>query len=300
MQDLCHHPTTRRWGKANVGHRYDDRSSTVAYEPIGAGLGWVNVSPGKGFVAIPTWNPESLEQSISIIPVGKGAPSVVVSGPGLPELVSVPSPQPPSDIFGPIDRRDTPSFTPPQTLLPRGGGVKQAKDWFEYWDLVNQGIPVQQPSITRVIDTGVQPVPTVQTPILEDTTGDADMAGIDWGGVYEIIDTTVGGILPGGVPFGSSWPQLGMGPQLMPILPVNTGGGSALPPITPVVSLGNGASCPIIPPGYYMNKFGCLVKRKKKRRKQLLTQADAAQLSHLLSIAGKNSEVSKAWIATHS
>lgn len=57
-----------------------------------------------------------------------------------------------------------------------------------------------------------------------------------------------------------------------------------------------------IPKGYYWSSRancgrGGLVKYRRRRR-PLLTPAEAGQLQTLMSIAGKNSDVTKTWIAT--
>lgn len=128
---------------------------------------------------------------------------------------------------------------------------------------------------------------------------------MDLGDIYDIVDTALGGWLPGGVPVGTSLPQVGLGgfgtPPISPPppnfpVPISPGGMGPPPG-------GGGVSCRTECGPYPVLKRVCgeyrWVYPKKKRRKQLFTQRDAAQLSSLLNIAG-NGGLAKSWIATHS
>lgn len=126
-------------------------------------------------------------------------------------------------------------------------------------------------------------------------------AAVDLGTIYDAVDTVLGGWLPGGVPLGSSVPGTGFG-QNYPVATGGGGGGGVIintPTQMPAPGPGPGGGGDCGP--YPVMKRVCgqykWVYPKRRRRKMFFTQGDAAQLSSLLSIAGKG-EIAKAWIAT--
>lgn len=66
-------------------------------------------------------------------------------------------------------------------------------------------------------------------------------------------------------------------------------------PLIPDFLEGTFGACP--PPGYRYNKSGCLVK-KRRRRKRLATQSDIRDLAALKQVLGGGQDL-KTWIATH-
>jgi len=126
------------------------------------------------------------------------------------------------------------------------------------------------------------------------------------GDIYDVVDTAVGGWLPGGVPVGSSLPNVygyPAPPQFTDtgMLPTVQSGGGMVPP-PPQLMAPQACGDPNDPYKGMVYKRVCgqwkWVKKKYRRRKQLFTTRDASQLSSLIGIAGK-SQIAKTWIASH-
>jgi len=227
------------------------------------------------------------------IPVGIGGPGFdiligenpfLTQGIGLPPMVSLTGPSTIAPIPGPVDRRDIP---PVQAVV----SPLLATSWFDYWEKKEAGLNVYPPGTV---------IPNVDRQLfVEPQTGDDDMA--DWGGVidqvYKGIDTVVGGILPGGVPFGSSVPQtLVYGPQQFDAAAPLPAPVTAVEPMVQAITTGRCG----IPKGYHISCVCGVIKlvKNKRRRKMLFTQSESVQLASLLQIAG-NGAIAKTWIATH-
>lgn len=111
--------------------------------------------------------------------------------------------------------------------------------------------------------------------------------------IYDIIDTSVGGLLPGGVPVGSSLPTTYLPTTIQP---------TTIPQVP-------GAPMPVpTVPQANTNKLYCMkfidgqwkaVKMRRRRRKQLATKGDLQDLAALKGILGTG-KAFEVWIATHS
>lgn len=121
-------------------------------------------------------------------------------------------------------------------------------------------------------------------------------------GWYDDLDTALGGVLPGGVP--SNFPAFD---PFGLVGPVNTA--VQVQPVNqlPSAAAATGVSCSPPPPMYTgakpILKFVCgqykWIYPKRRARKQLFTARDASQLSNLIQTAGKDTQITKSWIATH-
>ena len=77
------------------------------------------------------------------LPVGYGGlPPVLQQNAGVSQLAGSTTAPAEDPLYGEIDRRDAPLSETTQT----GGVVRQARDWFEYWQLIEQGIEVREPT----------------------------------------------------------------------------------------------------------------------------------------------------------
>jgi len=138
-------------------------------------------------------------------------------------------------------------------------------------------------------------------PIVADEESDVSLLG----DIYDVVDTSLGGVLPGGVPwsvpgtnvFTPGW-NAPTGPSTYPVVPQVQGGmGPPMPPVPPLA-----CGDPNDPYKGMVYKRVCgqwkWIKKTYRRRKQLFTTRDASQLSSLIGIAGK-SQIAKTWIASH-
>lgn len=209
-------------------------------------------------------------------PVGRPSVAVGAAGTGLPSVVPTTVVSTTSDIPDPIDRRDKPSNQ-------EGVSLQTVSDWFDYHRLQSQGIPVQHISMA----------PPQATIVSNEDSSVGVLSDI-----YDVVDAGLGGVLPGGVPFGSSIPgQVFQTPQV----PVATHTGTVIPagttamPPMPAQCDPNGPK-PVL-------KFHCgqwkWVFPKRRRRKQLVTQTDIKGLAALKGVVGVGKTM-ETWIATHS
>lgn len=133
-------------------------------------------------------------------------------------------------------------------------------------------------------------------------TGGGDGVGI-LGDIYDIVDESLGGLLPGGVaPFFQSPTP----PAYLPPPGLMAAGGAigAVPP--QAVTYGGGAvpamgACDPSTGMVYKKVCGQYkwVKQKRRRRRSLATNGDIQKLSALKGVLG-NGKALQAWIATHS
>jgi len=212
------------------------------------------------------------------VSVGSGdIPTVERSGAWIPELAPVPTTKYNLPIPPPLDRRDIPQVQAPIMLTPQ---QQNDKAWAE-----SLGLEYVLPP--PVQDWVYNPQPVSIFP----TEGEDDVGWIS--DVYDIVDTSLGGILPGGVPFGSS------GPQTL----YNYVDGSGQPPIQPPVTIQGNSCDPNDPSRGMVYKKVCgqykWVKVKRRRRKALATKSDLAGLASLKGILGTG-KAFEVWIATHS
>lgn len=126
--------------------------------------------------------------------------------------------------------------------------------------------------------------------------GDDNVSWFD--DLYDFVDTSLGGWLPGGVPPGGSAPPTYTPPAVLPGVP---------PPIAPFPTIITGnqpvtidQSCSGAAPVY---KKVCGVYKwvypKRRRRKSLVTKGDIKGLAALKGVLG-NGKAMETWIATHS
>jgi hypothetical protein len=209
------------------------------------------------------------------LPVGYGGlPPVLQQNAGLSQLAGSTTAPAEDPLYGEIDRRDAPLSETTQT----GGVVRQARDWFEYWQLIEQGIEVREPTAAARA-AGADYMATTSP-----TTGNGSM---DLGQLITDL---------GGQYIQSRWgqPQPTTGYYQQPI--------QATPALGPAVGAGIGLAAGELY-DYFMNEDGTMSSRKKckkrRRRKRLATVSDIADLAALKSILG-NGDAFKTWIATHS
>lgn len=222
----------------------------------------------------------------------------------VPELVSVTTQVAEETAHSPeVDRRDK---TPLQVELPVvAWSVSPAGDG--RWNIITPG-GVQ---IYRLSKSGAEiimqeqglPLPAwwnpIPTGIVESTDEETDVGIL--GDIYDVVDTSLGGLLPGGVP-----PQLpvGWGGPTAPIfnppttvnLPVPQSTGGMVPPPPGGYAV---ASCDNDPYKgmIYTVKRGWH-KRPRRRRRDLATKGDLKDLASLKGILGTG-KAFDTWIATH-
>lgn len=138
-------------------------------------------------------------------------------------------------------------------------------------------------------------------PIVSDEEDDVSILG----DIYDIVDTTLGGWLPGGPVSPSFYPgaplpvfNAPVGPPAPPTFPVPQTPGGMIPPPP------GGAMVACVDPNdpykgmIYTVKKGWH-KRPRRRHKQLATDGDIKDLTALLGVFG-NGKALQTWIATHS
>ncbi len=114
------------------------------------------------------------------------------------------------------------------------------------------------------------------------------------GDLYDVVDTRLGGILPGGVPFGGVAPT----PPFQQV--VQTG----VAPVAPAATVIPGTGGPVMvsadcaPTMIYNSKTGKWTRKRRRRRRQLATRSDIRDLSALKGVLG-NGKALESWIATH-
>jgi len=209
------------------------------------------------------------------LPVGYGGlPPVLQQNAGLSQLAGSTTAPAEDPLYGEIDRRDAPLSETTQT----GGVVRQARDWFEYWQLKEQGIEVREPT------AGARAAGTDYMATTPTTTGNGSM---DLG---QLITDLGGQYIQ--ARYGAAQPSYGYYQQ-----PIQT-----TPALAPAAGVGIGVAAGELY-DYFMNEDGTMSSRKKckkrRRRKRLATVSDIADLAALKSILG-NGDAFKTWIATHS
>ncbi len=182
-----------------------------------------------------------------------------------------------SDLPVPLGNISDPLFT---------GGVQsvQARDWIEYWELVGKGLSPLPPL----------PRDAPATPTAQIVSAEEDDVG--WiSDVYDVVDTSVGGILPGGVPVGTT--------NVFTPTPPITGTPAVIPSPAVTVIPGTGTPVPVASAKSYCMKLidgqWRMVKMRRRRRKQLATKGDLQDLAALKGILGTG-KAFEVWIATHS
>ena len=209
------------------------------------------------------------------LPVGYGGlPPVLQQNAGLSQLAGSTTAPAEDPLYGEIDRRDAPLSETTQT----GGVVRQARDWFEYWQLIEQGIEVREPTAAARA-AGADYMATT-SPTTGNGSMDLGQLITDLGGQY--IQARYGQVQPS------------TGYYQQPI--------AATPALGPAVGAGIGLAAGELY-DYFVNEDGTMSSRKKckkrRRRKRLATVSDIADLAALKSILG-NGDAFKTWIATHS
>lgn len=226
--------------------------------------------------------------------VSVGVPQIVgVAGPGvlLPEMAPSTTASTTSDIPPAIDRRDQPSN-------PGGLPLQIVDNWFDYHSLQGQGVAVQHVSqVPAAPATTPVPVipPPVPGPITTDFEEETDTMGV-LSDIYDAVDTSLGGVLPGGVPFGSS-PAGAVYQALTPNAPATSVPQQVIPAGAAAPGACNhGGASPVYKKVCGEYKW---VYPKKRRRKQLVTQSDIKGLAALKGVVGTG-KIMEVWIATHS
>ena len=159
-------------------------------------------------------------------------------------------------------------------------------NWFDYHTLADQGIPVRHISEAPPQQVVAPPPPPPPPPVEEDDN-------VSWiEDIYDTVDAATGGILPGGVPFGTSLPQHAV-TQFSQTAPIPT----APAPVSAPVAAPQGCSTDNM---VYKKVCGQWkwVKKRKPRRKRLATASDIKDLTALKGVLG-NGQALQSWIATH-
>lgn len=199
------------------------------------------------------------------VPVGEGElPTVVSTSEGLPELVPEARTQYALPIPPAIDRRDLPLQIPPPDEDPI----------VPFWTGGN--LPVHWGGPQSLMPTE-----------------DEDMGWLT--DIYDVVDASLGGVLPGGVPFGTVTPTggaIGVAQHLVAPQPQQQ---VVMQQQAPAGHCGGGPS-PV-----YKKVCGEYrwVYPKRRRRKALVTSGDAKGLATLKGIVGVGKTMDT-WIATHS
>ncbi len=226
--------------------------------------------------------------------VGRWYPPVDWTPAIIPELVSGTSVAETLGVPTQIDRRDTPSDQGELLLVIDANGEQ-----------VDTSSPFYVEGISQA---GIRYMES-QTPTTSPVVGsDSQEEGMGW---YTDLDEALGGWLPGGAPNTTgmpTWGDIGAWPtqgfdESPNGAPPNGGGPSPGPSAPPAMAGG----CPIEDP-----YKGCVykrvcgqwrwVKQKRRRRKQLFTPRDAAQMSSLmgsLPAGAPGVQIAKTWIASH-
>lgn len=227
--------------------------------------------------------------------MGIGLPAVLQQILSVPTLDAVPVANASTEGLGvppAIDRRDiTPQpselsvevvgWGGPMTLPPVMAAEQTlARDWIEYWELKGLGVNVAAPAPRT-------PGIAAATPLFQE---DDDVGWIS--DVYETVDASLGGILPGGAP-------LSVGG--VPTSIVNQPLGLPAPTVTAMPGTPAAVPSPTIKQYCYKFRDGQwqLVKMRRRRRKQLATKGDLKDLAALKGILGTG-KAFEVWIATHS
>ncbi len=196
-----------------------------------------------------------------------------------------------------IDRRDEPYFE---------AAMEVVDNWFDFNTFKERGVRVLHspsgtlwnPSTGLAEQAPAQPigpvVPIIQAGIVE---SEEETMGV-LGDIYDVVDTTLGGVLPGGVPlqipsgWGGPLPQVS---AAAPPVVIN----QPIPGVPAVAS----TSCDNDPMKGMVYKKICgqyrWVKQKRRRRKALATQSDLKGLAALKGVLGTG-KAFEVWIATHS
>ena len=212
------------------------------------------------------------------VPVGFGgiAPSIVESA-RIPQLVTT-APQPPQTTLPTaIDRRDIPPI--------QATGVRVARDWIEYWELKEQGIPVQGPNNPRINPpiVGAPPLPTSNS--MDLGTGLIGLAS-------DFITAKYGGPQQLAAPVFTPQVMAGAGAAVA----AAAGVGSALMDVIPQRPDSGCGGRPVYK--YHCGEYKW-VYPKRRRRKALATQSDLRGLAALKGVLGQG-KAFEVWIATHS
>jgi len=220
-------------------------------------------------------------------PVGQPGVAIPGTGIGVPPMVTTTRTGTTNDIPPAIDRRDIPPEPPviPTTGTPT---VRTARDWFEYYELRDQGIAVNPP--TRTSRTaGVAPAS------LQTTPGGPEM---DLGTLATDLLRQAGTAYIQREFGPTMGPPVGMQPafldSVIPDIDLGVPGPGVFTPSAPAAACG-GAS-PVYKKVCGEYKW---VQPKRRRRKRLATQGDLKDLAALKGILG-NGKAFEVWIATHS
>lgn len=167
-----------------------------------------------------------------------------------------------------VDLRDEPT-------TQQGGVMQVAVDWFDYW--ANEGLRLPP----------IETVGVAAPAQLVEGSGD-DMGWFE--DLYDVVDESLGGVLPGGVPLGGS--------VALPLTSPSPGG---LPATYPTVTQLPGTA-PVVSSGRMcfkmVNGVWKWVPTRRRRRKRLATPSDIKDLAALKGVLGPKNLAT--WIATHS
>lgn len=213
--------------------------------------------------------------SPATIPVGVPSVAVAPSGAGVPQLVPEPPP-----------------YVPPPSIVPSapiGGNAVQVGQMISWNDFMQGGgiLPAdwnQYPMASQHPSVGTQTI-----------VASDEGEGMGWfEDIYDVVDTAVGGVLPGGVPLGGTTPAVAYAP---PQTTVQT-----------VQATTTGGAVGTSPGPDYVYKHTCekgwhWVKKRRRRRKRLATASDIKDIAALkgaFGVTGSQKAGFETYIATHS
>lgn len=234
------------------------------------------------------------------VSMGRGdIPTVELESPWIPELVPEAPPFKENPLPPEIDRRDIP---PVQEV------ALSDEEWFRrmHPDLVyappgREVVPTFIPALPGT-EERAQQAPLLGEMSIHELEEPDDVGWITdtLGNVYDVVDASVGGILPGGVPFG----QVPITGGIPAVVDFATGG--AAPPVVinqPVTGVPVTTCATDDPMRGMVYKKVCgtykWVKVKRRRRRALVTQTDLRGLAALKGVLGQGKAMD-VWIATHS
>lgn len=218
------------------------------------------------------------------VPVGTGKLAVQQSGAVIPPLVPTTITEASAALPPAIDRRDIPQNT--AVLQPDAGGQMRYTVTLPGGRVVGQ---LSESGANQLLFENPGAVIGIAAPVQLQQPEEENMdLGDIFGGLYDTVDTAVGGILPGGVPFGTT--------------PATTVAGALAPTVAPAPSLPTvQVTAPAARHQCYklVNGQWVPVQKRKRKRKRLATPTDIKDLAALAGVVGKG-KLMEVWIATHS
>lgn len=220
---------------------------------------------------------------------------------GVPPLVPIFTPVTQPPLPASIDRRD---LTPDQTIIP----VTAARDWFDYWEKKNAGIPVDPPGSTptlppQILNPPTLPAPT--TPGILETINELIYPRRDTMPLLETIGQVAGDFLkyrysaPQIQPVsynGGGYPTMRTADFPSPGIP----GADLIPDPGGMFGVCNYDPCKkyVWDPRANCGQ-GKWVAKSRRRTKRLMSPSQAGDLAKLILITKGHPDIAKVWVASY-